>query len=370
MSSVNPFFVLRYQLLKRQLQSRLLEDSNVRIELRRIAKDINDKNQSLAKLSADFNAKNRGANKTLREILQKKVDNEVWDFPIPLRICKKLKKFAKEKTLQKLQNIEGEMFLIEEEVLKKHMPLALHAAKRYASNIFNIEVADATQEASKGIVEAIEKFKSGYVGKTGQQAKFSTFAYAYAIKRVKDWIMTQSRLVKIPKNKLKTIFLVLEAASKKHNDISSLTRQANKLLTARKGDLLTEDEVTEALTLLNNNSLSLDSKNTFTFEENSRPKTIGDFLASNEPDPEVSMFKSQNRDVLLEKLKGILTDLEFFIIFSKYLGEDELSLREVQENIKENLGKNLSRERINQIKFLALEKLSQHPEVKELLHAT
>lgn len=362
MKPLDPQIFKEYESLKKDLQASILKDKESRKNFLSLYKKFKEEGQSLSKLSAGFNAKKPGWNQKLSKKVEKEIDAKTFKFQISLKVLRSLAE-------NKAKEIDNRLREIEKEILSAYMPLALSVAKKHSSNIFGIDLNDSIQEANKGVLEAIENFDY-------RKSQFSTYAYIYARKKVRDWIMEQSRLVRLPRNKLVVVFALLETANKTHiRDVTSLTKEVNKLLEKKKrrtlveSEILSEDEIQEAITLLNGNTVSLDKKNTFTYEENSRPKTIGDFLQSPEKTPEEILSAKDNRNQLIGVLMGSLTDLEYFIIENKFFNQQEMSLKDLQEEIKKVKGRTLSRERINQIKKEALKKLRNIPELRGLLNA-
>jgi len=252
---------------------------------------------------------------------------------------------------------------------------SMKVAKIYASNVFGIDLKDAIQEANKGVLESIEKYNLDYRTEQGNRVRFLTYAYKNAIKKVKEFIMNQSRLVRLPRTKLERIFLIIEASNKTHHsdNISQITKKANQILSKRRNrklfdyEIISEEDVSNAIILLSGNSISLDHVNSYTLEESSRPKTIGDLIPSGEPSSEDILSEKEYKQEFINTLKINLTDIEYNVIYYKFLHFGyEKSLEEMQDILESLINKKLSRERINQIKTAAFKKLKNLETVRGL----
>jgi len=367
-----------YNLYKKQLHIFITKTPITIQQLKIFYFDLMAGGKSPAKLDSSYNAKKKGHNKQVSDRLQIAFltgDFTKISFSL-LTYYKAAQALVEPRHIKEFKALKTALLGIEEKILHSTLMAAIKIADRYASNIFGIEVKDAIQEANKGILESIEKYNPNYVREDGQRIKFITYAYKNATKKVKEYIMNQSRLVRLPRNKLEKIFLIIEATRRmtKPDDILGLSQKANEILAERKErtllteEKITEEEVNEAIELLGGNSIPLDYQNSFTGDESSRPKTLGDLLPDEKtPNPEEHLLIQSNKRDLIEECSRNLNDLEFTIIYYKYLQTgDERSLKEVQTQLKLD-NKNLSRERINQIKKTAFQKLKGSNKFKTLL---
>lgn len=365
-----------YGILRRELQSRILEDPRAREALQVLFLNIKGAKKSPAKITSIYNAKIKGRNKKIAKMLDLAYEKNAWDdVPLSLKTCYDIERSVKNPTLIKeIASIREDISQIEHLICRANLMAAISVSRIYASNVFGIDPKDAVQEANRGIIESIERYDPNYITRSGQRVKFLTYAYKNAVKKVKEFIMTQSRLVRLPRTQLERIFLVIEASNMiSIPDVEQLTRTSNLILEKRRGGKLSDSEkiskldVEEAIGLLSGNSISLDQKNTFTHEENSKPKTLGDLIPDEKPNPEEELGKKTARESLLTLLVNFLSEIEYNVIYYKYFNTgDEESLETVQKDLA-MFGVELSRERINQIKKNAFEKMQKVPRVRTLL---
>lgn len=341
--------------------------------------DLLAEGRSIAKLSADFNSKKKGHNKKITDRFKERLHNVCTD-ELPRAIldlnlsddCYDLMlKSGSSETKSEVLVHQKYLYEIEKQMMYTMLQACVAIGKKYASAIFGIDEMDAIQEANLGVQEAVRKYNLNYRTDEGNRIKFSTYAYTLAERRVKDWIMDQSRTIKLPRSRLNQIFLVLEAFDKmEEGGIENLTNKANEILTERKGKPLTggeeisEDKVSEIIELLQGNTITLSTP------WNNKTKTLGDMIPADIVNADELIEMDQDKKKLIEVMKRVLTSVEFDVLWFRYLNPDTKEVRpsrEISEYLEKKYGKSLTRERIRQIINKGLSKLrKQRRELEQL----
>ena len=359
-----------YQYKKLRYQTLILLSQSALMQLEKHYWNLLAGNKSVAKMTSSFNYKRKGHNSKLSRDIKEAVASGNWSkIPLRLSLCDKLLGYVEEDdVLDSARDCRAELREIEETLTCSALQAAINVAHRYTNNVFGIDIKDAVQQANQGIIESIERYDPDYRTKQGERVKFLTYAYQHAVKEVKWMIMKDSRVVRIPKHQLEKIFVIIEAVNilGSLEETSLLTTQVNKLFKQRgRTDRVTEDEVERLMESLGN-SVSLDMP--IEAGDSEGQKLLKDII----PDEGATPEEHVNRRLAWKALKKIfrthLTDIEYWVVAYKFMvGSDEKSLREVEELLFENHGYKASRERVNQIKAVAFQKLQQIPRVREIL---
>jgi RNA polymerase sigma factor (sigma-70 family) len=365
----------RHREIKKEIQIIVVKETYPILE--KIYWETIAKKKSIAKLTCLINSKKKGYNLYVSKIVQKGIKKKDFsDIPLAAKVIDELISHIKSKDkLKKIKTLRTELCEIEQTISRTALMAAISVAKIYASKVFGIEMKDAIQEANKGIIEAIENYDLDYRTYQGKRVKFLTYAYQNAIKKVKEYIMNQSRLVRLPRSKLEKLFLVIEATGKLNstNNLSVITREVNYTLKKRKkrvlkeSEVVLEEDVLEAIKhLQSGTSISLDSLDSNEFDRGDN--SIADILVDDKLNAEQEISNKKSDVNLREVLKKNLNELEYWVIQYKYFNfAGERSLEEIRQALINHLGKKLSRQRINQIKIAAIEKLKLNEELREAL---
>jgi RNA polymerase sigma factor (sigma-70 family) len=335
--------------------------------------------KSPAKLCRGFNSKKTQNNQELNRKLEKIVKN-------PKTLPDELKKLglsdlfladairylnAPTKIGQltlKINKHHQRLLEIEEVLVSTALMAAQEIANKYSYSMLGLDKKDIVQEANLGLLEAIRRYDLGFKTDAGKRVKLITYAYYVMDKRIKDYIMQNSRLIRLPRSKLDRIFVLLEALAnlKDRPSIISLTREINFLLAKRKKKRLSSHQITEAFNLLRTNVISLDRNIGTTSSQRVSLQDMIPDSSSGSPESNVTDLYSQEN--LLNILRNKLTLIEYRVILLRFL-EDKftLSRQEVKKLLLERWKTHMSQERIRQIEEQALEKLRNVPQLSNLL---
>ena len=371
----------KYKKTKYKLYDCVAGQQDSRIRFYKIYYDTRNSGKSVAKLSIDYNPREKGLNTILEKELEFKIKNrtfadpkkelismhpytECWDEMI--KICRKTK------TIEAAQQ---EMLRIENILICSMLMAAKEIAKNNSSKILSIDEADATQEVNIYLLESIRKYDPDYRTPQGKRVKLCTYAYGRSEKLLKEWVLSNSRLVRVPRSKMERILIVVKAYdSLMSNQINlfTLTVKANSILKERRGTLQARevfdiDEVDGLIKILMSNLIHIDQP----YNKNQQSRTIGDMLSSKQPTPIDQLEEKQTREQLLNSIREALTDTEYQVIMLRYFHDPTDKVPKALSNVSVLLtseygGKKYSRETIRLLEKSALLKLKDMKEVQEL----
>jgi len=250
--------------------------------------------------------------------------------------------------------------------------MANEIALRYASKIPGIDIKDAIQEANEAIIDSLRLYNPQAKSTTGKRIKFGTFAHYKAEFRVKEYIMNNSRLVRLPRSKLDELFLMINALEELSpgDTIEELHVKVNEL-----GGSMQIEDVYKALELLQGIHTSLDQA--VRNDSVGRDQTLKDIIPVPEEilNPEQEMDRKMALEHLNVTVKGILEpfdDMTYEVIFYRFLDPKLNKMRTYEETAKamHNNGvtpKVLSREWVRQLETAAINRIREDaPELEDL----
>jgi DNA-directed RNA polymerase sigma subunit (sigma70/sigma32) len=269
--------------------------------------------------------------------------------------------------VKRLKEIDGRLVL---SVIKMASELAL----RYAAKIPGIDVKDAIQEANEAMIDSLRLYNPNLRTASGERVKFNTYAHYRAEYRIKEYIMNNSRLVRLPRTRLDDLFELMAAVEQLKP--SDTIEDLRNLLNARSHVECTIEEVYKSLELLQGVHTSLDQ--TVRNDSVGRNQSLKDII----PVPEEVLNQEQELDkkmatkVLGKRTAEVLKpykDLTYEVIYYRFLDPEINKMRTHKETavVMEKNGhttKVLSRERVRQLEVIALGRLERRaPEIKDLL---
>ncbi len=350
-------------------------------------KEVKAAGRSLAKLSADYNPRKAGLNKSIEERFKRELDParaKAWHLKYldvrlhGLNLSDEVYADMEQhlRPSPKLRAIKEEISEIENTLLCSMLMAGQEIAKRYASNLLSIDEADAGQQVSLFLLESIRKYNPDYLTPKGKRVKLCTFAYGRSENLLKEWILTNSRLVRVPRNKMERILILVKAYDILGPDglnLFTLAQEANKILTERKkltrNTSFDVDEVDDLTKILMSNYIHLDQP--YSRDTRFNSTTIGEMLSKEQPTAEDTIEEHDSRELLIEVMQDNLEDVEFQIIMLRWFHDPTdkvpVPLTDVSALlVSEFDGPAYSRESIRLIEAKAIAKLKGVWEVKRI----
>jgi RNA polymerase sigma factor (sigma-70 family) len=351
--------------------------------------------KSVAKMSADFNNREQGLNATIEKDMIGALDPVFGDPAYTTRyfslrhdtksvmIGLNLADWCYSEML-KVQNSTEEIERLQEgiadieDTLLRSMLMAAHEiALRSSSNILSIDAMDAAQEVCLYFLESIRKYDPDYRTAQDKRVKLLTYAYTRASNLIQEWIINNSRLVRVPRSKMERILMIVEAYDTLVPcgvDLVALTNEANNVLSTRKGEVTEANkfdikEVDGLIKILMSNYVHLDQP--YGGSRFHSSVTIGEMLSDDEPSAADNLEDRDDTKQLIEILQSRLTTVEYQIIMLRYFHDPMDKVPKALTDVGELLvsvydGKNYSRESIRKIEKSALDKLKDVKEVQAL----
>lgn len=374
--------VMDYRHKRDELQRYILSKAKCRRWFLDYYEEVRVSGRSVAKLSADFNPREKGSSDKIEQrmftmLRDKRRKVEVTLFKLNLSdFCysEMLKLMVPTKKLKRMQQGISE---IEDTLLRSMLMAAQEIAKKSASKVLSVDEADAAQEINLYFLESIRRYDPYYRTPQGKRVKLCTYAYGRAERLIQEWILTTSRLVRVPRSKMERILIIVKAydgLSQNKINLVDLTNAANEIIKERKGKLTkatTFDvpEVDDLIKILLSNYIHLDQP--FNRHNRVNPITIGEMLYVPGPSVEDIIQDQDGREQLLEVMSDHLTDLEYQVIMLRYFHDPMDKIPKALTEVSALLvsvyeGVDYSRESIRQIEKSALAKLKNIQEVQEL----
>ena len=385
--------LLEYELARTRLRMYILSKGKCRRWYLDLFRETQQEGRSLAKLHSSFNPRVKGLSAKLEADLNKRIkelyigldlgkhpathryaEDSIFDMK-PSEYCysEMEKLMPRTKILAKKQARVSE---IEDTLLRSMLMLAHEIANRSSSNILSIDESDAVQEVQLYFLESIRKYDLDFKTPEGDRIKLCTYAYSRAERLVQEWILTNSRLVRVPRHKMGRILTVVKAYETLEDEevnLFVLTNEANKIQKNKcvltDNNTFTIKEVDELIKILMSNYIHLDQP--FKRHNRTNPTTIGEMITNNEPCVTDLIQAQDKKEQLMELLQDNLDKLEFQIISLRYFYDPTDKVPKALKEIGPLLmsvygGKNYSRESIRKIEKSAINKIKATWEIKRL----
>lgn len=232
-------------------------------------------------------------------------------------------------------------------LVKANLRFVVSVARNYQNQ--GMSLVDLINEGNLGLIKAAKRFDEK------KNFKFISYAVWWIRQAILQGLADHSRIVKVPLNRVATIHKVGKVRvnlEQKFRRLPNTTEVANELG-------ITEDDVTNSMKIGSSHA-SLDAPLTesatgslIDLMQDSRQEKADDF----------AMRMSQNR--VINRLFSVLTDREREVV-RLYYGIDEDSNYTLSE-----IGwrMNITRERVRQIKDIALKKLKRSKKIKDLKYS-
>lgn len=233
-------------------------------------------------------------------------------------------------------------------LIKANLRFVVSVARNYQNQ--GMSLVDLINEGNLGLIKAAKRFDEK------KNFKFISYAVWWIRQAILQGLADHSRIVKVPLNRVATIHKVGKARvnlEQKYRRLPNTSEVAEELG-------ITEDDVTNSMKIGSSHA-SLDAP-----LSEGMSGSLMDLMQDqkHEKADDFAMRMSQNR--VINKLFNVLTDREKEVV-RLYYGIDEdanYTLTEIGSRMS------ITRERVRQIKDIALKKLKRSKKIKDLKYST
>lgn len=221
-------------------------------------------------------------------------------------------------------------------LVRSNLRFVVSVAKQYHNK--GVELLDLISEGNLGLIKAAEKFDET------RGFKFISYAVWWIRQAIQQAIPEQSRVVRLPQNRLGEISKVRKAMMDFEQEF--LRQPSNDELAEMLG--MSVEKVADALS---HNALSLSLDAPFGGEEDDG--CLLDVVSSSDaPKPDESLSRNESLAIEIKRVLSQLEEREREVLQKSFgIGCNEMTLEEIAEEY------NLTRERVRQIKEKAVRRL-------------
>lgn len=224
-------------------------------------------------------------------------------------------------------------------LVNANLRFVVSVAKQFQNH--GLAIGDLINEGNVGLIKAAKKFDET------RGFKFISYAVWWIRQSIMQAITEQSRLVRLPLNRIAAINKVFKANKLLEQDYERIpnTSELAKELN------INEDEVKFALEI-SSREVSFDSH---IFQDNEKVTLLDVTVDTNQPSPDSTLIDASLKDEIKSSLAKLNEKESYVIKYSYGIGtSSSLTLEEMGQHL------NLTRERVRQIREKALQKL-RHP---------
>jgi len=232
-------------------------------------------------------------------------------------------------------------------IVLSHLRFVVYIANMFEG--YNLPLSDLIQEGNIGLLKAINKYNPSYVNDTGQAARFATFSVFYIRAEIKDFVIKNSKIVKMATTKAqRKLFFNLKRhkPDSRHFNLTEVNELA-KMLKVKVSDVLE----------MENRIYNYDCSFDLPIGDMDSPISPSEFLVSEGGDISLTYenekYTSEMKDLLHRNLKG-LDERQRDIIYSRWFSNNKSSLADLADQYQ------ISVQRVSQLESNILKKLKSN----------
>ena len=220
-------------------------------------------------------------------------------------------------------------------LINSNLRLVVQIAKRFYYS--NVQLADLIQEGNIGLIKAIERFD------VQRDFKFSTYAVPMIKQTMQRYIEEKKGIIRLPSHQHETYRKYLKYLDEYYEQFQ---------MYPTKEEVIAKLGITEATYEVLGGYYKFNSPLSLDFNINDdNETTLNDIVASESDEFEEHLIEA-NDLVFLYKLKQLLGNLEYYIIYNRYIAETKKTQSELAEEF------NITGTRIGQLEAKALNKIA------------